>query len=123
MDSEDETVLRHALQILEGLGARPVASMVARRLRTLGVRAVPRRPHASTRANAYGLTDRQMEVLGLVAEGLTDVEIAGRLFLTPKTVHHHVAAVLAKLGVRSRMEAARLFPWAASAEKSRQSSR
>jgi DNA-binding CsgD family transcriptional regulator len=107
LDGDDEASLRRALQIFEGLGARPGIAMAAQKLRRLGVRAVPHGPHASTRANPLGLTDRQLQILGLVAEGLTDAEIAERLFLTPKTVAHHVSAVLAKAGVRSRHEAAR----------------
>ena len=52
-----------------------------------------------------GLTARQVEVLRLVAEGLTNVEIAARLFVSPKTVDHHVSALLGKLNAASRTEA------------------
>jgi DNA-binding NarL/FixJ family response regulator len=55
--------------------------------------------------HAYNLTRRQQEVLDLLGEGLSDAEIAMRLFLAKKTVNHHVSAVLGKLGVRSRAEA------------------
>ena len=65
---------------------------------------------ASTRANPAGLTDRQLEVLELLAEGLTNAEIAGRLVVSVRTVDHHVAAILAKLNVGSRREAARAVP-------------
>src|SRR4029450_3376797 len=67
----------------------------------------PRRPRPRTRANPAGLTDRQLEVLALLAEGLTNAEIADRLVVSVRTVDHHVAAVLAKLNVGSRREAAR----------------
>ena len=52
------------------------------------------------------LTARQVEILKLLADGLTNAEIAARLYITPKTVAHHVSAVLGKLGVRSRRQAA-----------------
>ena len=62
----------------------------------------------ATQANPYGLTPRQLEILLLLAEGLRNSEIADRLSTTPKTVEHHVTAVLAKLQARSRSEAVRL---------------
>jgi len=68
---------------------------------------VPRGPLAETRANPAGLTARQLEVLALLAEGLTNAEIAARLVVSIRTVDHHVAAVLARLGVGSRRAACR----------------
>jgi len=106
LDSDEERALRRAMQIFDGLGARPAVAMAARKLRALGVRRVPRGAQRSTLANPYNLTRRQYEVLELLGEGLTDAEIGGRLFLSTKTVNHHVSAVLAKLGVRSRAQAA-----------------
>lgn len=105
-DLEDEAALRDAHQTLEALGARPLADRLARRLRERGVRGLPRRPRSSTRANPAGLTTRQIEVLRLVAEGLRNAEIADRLCVSPKTVDHHVSALLSKLGARTRSEAA-----------------
>ena len=69
---------------------------------------MPRRSHATTRANPAGLTQRQLDVLDLLADGLTNAEIAERLVVSVRTVDSHVAAVLNKLGVRTRREAARL---------------
>ena len=98
--------LSDAFEILDRLGARPAAARVAARLRELGER-VPRGARPGTRANPGGLTARELEVLGLVADGLTNAEIATRLFIADKTVEHHVSRVLGKLGVTSRREAAR----------------
>jgi DNA-binding NarL/FixJ family response regulator len=61
---------------------------------------------ATTRSNPAGLTDRQVDVLLLVRDGLTNAEIAERLYLSVRTVDHHVAAILDKLEVPSRREAA-----------------
>jgi DNA-binding NarL/FixJ family response regulator len=67
---------------------------------------VPRGPRSATRANPAGLTARQLAVLELVRDGLTNAEIAARLVVSVRTVDHHVAAILAKLGVSSRRDAA-----------------
>jgi DNA-binding NarL/FixJ family response regulator len=104
--SEDENDLRGALIIFQELGARPAAAIVARRLRGKGARGVPRGPRPTTLRNAGNLTVREAEILGLVAEGLSNAEIAERLFLSTKTVDHHVSAILGKLGVKTRGQAA-----------------
>ena len=95
-----------ALTMLDGLGAAPAVALVRRRLRGLGVTRLPRRPQPGTLANPAGLTDRQLEILRLVAAGLSNAEIAQRLVVSTRTVDHHVSAVLAKLGVPTRREAA-----------------
>jgi DNA-binding NarL/FixJ family response regulator len=67
---------------------------------------VPRGPRAATRANPGRLTDRQLEVLALLAEGRTNTEIATRLVVSPRTVDNHVAALLRRLDVQSRRDVA-----------------
>jgi DNA-binding CsgD family transcriptional regulator len=96
---------REALEMLERLGAGPAAERLRQALRATGARGIPRGPRPSTRENPAGLTNRQMEVLALLAEGLGNSEIADRLFVSPKTVDHHVSAILAKLDARTRAEA------------------
>jgi DNA-binding CsgD family transcriptional regulator/tetratricopeptide (TPR) repeat protein len=95
------------LRALDQLGAVAAADIVRRQLRRVGVAHLPPRPLPRTRANPAGLTDRQLQVLGLLADGLTNAEIADRLVVSVRTVDHHVAAILAKLNVASRREAAR----------------
>jgi DNA-binding NarL/FixJ family response regulator len=86
-------------------GAAPAAQALRRQMRTRGVRAVPRGLRTSTRSNPLGLTRREAEILALLSEGLRNAAIARRLFVSTKTVDHHVSAILTKLGVPSRAEA------------------
>jgi DNA-binding NarL/FixJ family response regulator len=82
------------------LGAQPTLERLAAVEARLATRnASPGRP--------AGLTPREIEVLQLVTEGLTDAEVAERLFLSPRTVGTHLTSVYNKLGVSTRMAAAR----------------
>ncbi len=91
---------RAALESFEQLEAARDADAAAAVLRTLGVRA------GATRKSTGVLTKREAEVLELLGHGLSNPEISDRLFISRKTVEHHVGNVLAKLGLRSRAEAA-----------------
>jgi DNA-binding CsgD family transcriptional regulator len=97
---------RAALAGFDRLGAVPARDQAAALLRSWGDAGGARPQNAGELVAA--LTRREREVLDVVARGLTNAEIAQRLYISPKTVEHHVGRVLAKLGVRSRAEAAAL---------------
>jgi DNA-binding CsgD family transcriptional regulator/tetratricopeptide (TPR) repeat protein len=98
----DPGELQQGLATLDRLGASAARAAIVRDLRVQGDRAIPRGPRATTRANPFALTGRELEVARLVAEGLTNNEVAERLYVSAKTVDHHVSAVLAKVGVGTR---------------------
>jgi DNA-binding CsgD family transcriptional regulator len=105
-DGSAETQLRRSLEICEGLRATASASLVRARMRDIGVRSIPVGARSTTRAHPSGLTRRESEVLTFVTRGATNAEIADSLFISQKTVDHHVSAILAKLGTTTRAEAA-----------------
>ena len=105
-DSGAEADLREALRRFESLGANAAVPATRREMRRRGVRSVPAGARASTRSHPRGLTRREGEVLELICSGHSNAEIAGRLYISAKTVDHHVSAVLGKLGVPSRAVAA-----------------
>ncbi len=107
LGSGQEAALRDALSIFTDLGAGAAAGITRHAMREHGVRSIPAGPRAATRAHPLGLTRREHEVLDLIVDGRTNAEIAGQLFISAKTVDHHVSAVLAKLGVPDRNAAAR----------------
>ena len=105
IDSAGPEALRQGFDLLERLDAGTVAARLRQDLRDRGVPGVPTRRRPSTRANAAGLTAREVEVLHLLDEGLTNAEVASRLYISPKTADHHVSAILTKLQVTSRRHA------------------
>ena len=104
-DDGSSDALLAALPLLDELGARAVAALVRGRLREQGASGVPRGSSPATRANPAGLTGRQLDVLGLLVDGLSNAEIAARLVISRRTADHHVSAILGKLDARSRGEA------------------
>ena len=105
-DAGDEAALRQALTIFTGLGAPAAAQLTRRKMRRIGIRSIPAGPRTATRADPLGLTRREREVLGLICAGHTNAQIAAKLFISAKTVDHHVSAVLAKLNAPTRGDAA-----------------
>lgn len=102
----DEEAKLEALSIVDSLGALPLSALLRRELEALGIQRVPKRPNRAIPTGVEGLTARQLEVLELLGEGLTNAEIADRLFLSTRTVDHHVSAILTRLGARNRSQAA-----------------
>jgi DNA-binding CsgD family transcriptional regulator/tetratricopeptide (TPR) repeat protein len=101
----DVDALVDAIEIFDRLGARPAANWGRARLRSLGAQRVPRGPRLETRGNPAGLTARQLDVVRLMLAGRSNADIADELYVSKKTVEHHVSAVYLKLGVATRAEA------------------
>lgn len=99
----DEAAQRQALEVFIELGATADADRLRQQLREAGATDLPARERP--RSDPDRPTRRQREVLALVAEGLTNGAIAERLFISEKTVGHHVSAILARLGARTRTQA------------------
>jgi DNA-binding CsgD family transcriptional regulator len=106
--SAEEEDLREALERFGDLDAPGAEARARQRLREIGAHSVPSGPRSRTRAHPAGLTRRESEVLDGLARGLSNAELAKELFLSERTVEHHVSAVLGKLGVRTRAAAAQL---------------
>jgi DNA-binding CsgD family transcriptional regulator/tetratricopeptide (TPR) repeat protein len=105
-DTAEERLLRRALELFTGLGATAAVKATRQKMRVAGIRSIPAGPRSATRADPLGLTKREHEILTLVGTGLTSAEIAARLFISAKTVDHHVASAVGKLGAPSRAAAA-----------------
>ena len=106
LGSADEASLREALWIFSDLGASATVRFTRHKMRRLAIRSIPAGPRTAKREHPLGLTRREHEVLDLICAGHTNAEIAGKLFISVKTVDHHVSAVLAKLGAPNRGAAA-----------------
>lgn len=102
----DEAAVRSGLGVLQRIGATAAAAALRRKLRSSGAVRVPRGARRATRSNPAGLTNRQLDVLRLLASGRPNATIAAELGLSTRTVDHHVSAILEKLGAATRAEAA-----------------
>jgi DNA-binding CsgD family transcriptional regulator/tetratricopeptide (TPR) repeat protein len=101
----DEDAMKKSIEIFEKLGASATVQVIKQKMRESGIRSIPKGPRQTTRENFAGLTARQMDVLKLVASGLSNSEIADNLYISTKTVDHHISAIFSKLNIHSRIEA------------------
>jgi DNA-binding NarL/FixJ family response regulator len=106
LDTKDEAHLRDSLARLSDLGAEAAARVVRRTMRDLGIRSIPAGTRPATKAHPRGLTAREQQILELLSQGQSNEEIAASLFISIRTVEHHVSAILGKLGVTTRKGAA-----------------
>jgi DNA-binding CsgD family transcriptional regulator len=105
-ETKDEALLRESLDRLVDLGADATARLVRRTMRELGIRSIPAGARTAARTHPRGLTKREQEILQLLTEGQSNDEIAATLFISVRTVEHHVSAILGKLGAATRKAAA-----------------
>ena len=96
---------RKAVSIIHDLGATAVYEKMKFELRRSGIKNIPRGVRKTTESNAAQLTGRELEVLQLINEGLQNKEIASRLFISAKTVDHHISSILYKLEINTRAKA------------------
>jgi DNA-binding CsgD family transcriptional regulator len=94
--------LRRALEMFRSLGTTPFAERAEAELRASGETARKRDP-----STLDELTPQELQITGLVAQGLTNREIAAQLFLSPRTIDYHLHKVFSKLGIASRTELVR----------------
>ncbi len=96
---------RKAITLIQGLGAQAVYEKLKSQMRNSGIKSIPRGIRKSTQSNPAQLTGRELDVLQLLNEGMQNKEIAARLFISAKTVDHHISALLYKLEAKSRVKA------------------
>jgi len=104
----DEAAQWAALEIFERLEAQPAVEKLKQNMRAQGIRSVPRGPRPAARANPFGLTGREMEILGYLVDGTSNQAIAQKLSLSIRTVEHHNASILQKMQVPTRNQAVAL---------------
>jgi DNA-binding CsgD family transcriptional regulator/GTPase SAR1 family protein len=102
----DEKSMIDAIEIFDRLGASATSQYIKQKMRESGIKSIPKGARKTTRENIAGLTNRQLEILSLLNKGLSNIEIGNQLYISPKTVDHHISAILSKLNIHSRHEAA-----------------
>jgi predicted ATPase/DNA-binding CsgD family transcriptional regulator len=96
---------REAIEIFDKLGAEAICEKMKFEMRASGIKKIPRGTRKSTKSNPANLTERELDVLRLLKDDLQNKEIAAKLFISPKTVDHHITAIFFKLEVNSRAKA------------------
>lgn len=96
---------REAIALIQKLGAQTVYEKLKSQMRSSGIKSIPRGIRKSTQSNPALLTGRELDVLQLLNEGMQNKEIAARLFISAKTVDHHISSLLYKLEAKSRVKA------------------
>jgi DNA-binding CsgD family transcriptional regulator len=96
---------RKAIKIIHELGAIAVYDKMKLEMRASGIKNIPRGIRKSTQLNPAFLTARELDVLQLLKDGLQNKEIGNKLYISPKTVDHHISAIFFKLDVKTRMKA------------------
>ncbi|HMC86641.1 MAG TPA: LuxR C-terminal-related transcriptional regulator, partial [Chitinophagaceae bacterium] len=96
---------RNAIAIIQKLGANAVYEKLKMQMRASGIKNIPRGIRLSTKTNPAQLTNRELDVLLLLQKGVQNKEIAEVLFISPKTVDHHVSGILFKLDASTRLKA------------------
>jgi DNA-binding CsgD family transcriptional regulator len=104
--TKEEAHLRESLTRLVDLGADATARLVRRTMRDLGIRSIPTGARTAARTHPRRLTTREQEILDLLSQGQSNEEISASLFISIRTVEHHVSAILGKLGATTRKGAA-----------------
>ena len=96
---------RKAITIVHKLGANAVYEKMKLEMTSSGIKSIPRGINKTTQSNPARLTSRELDILPMLKEGLQNKEIAARLFISSKTVDHHISSILFKLDVKSRTKA------------------
>jgi DNA-binding CsgD family transcriptional regulator len=104
----NEKAMKRSIELFDALGAAAASQLIKQKLRKSGIKNIPKGPRQSTAENPSGLTNRQLEILNLVADGLSNSEIGNKLYISTRTVENHISSIFSRLNIRSRVEAAAL---------------